>query len=259
MRKDREFGLFSLVHPKFQLSFPTFAITIQSTAFMNRLQLIKDLIKQRNYQHYLEIGVFNGHIFFRVPARLKVAVDPAFRFSTLRKWGKTLLKLHNLRNHYYQKTSDRFFDEDAGQIFYRKKIHIALIDGMHEYAYALRDVENTLQYLDDNGVIVMHDCNPLSADAATSFVEWKKRTPGTPWNGDVWKTIVHLRSTRNDIRVFVVDCDYGLGIITKGVPDEMLDFSPNQIEKLTYTHLENNREEWLNLKSVEYAQTYFSL
>lgn len=76
---------------------------------MNRLQLIKSLIKKRNYKHYLEIGVFNGHILFRIPSTVKIAVDPAFRFSWLRKWGKILLKPHNLRNRYYRKTSDSLF------------------------------------------------------------------------------------------------------------------------------------------------------
>ncbi|PPL00533.1 class I SAM-dependent methyltransferase [Parapedobacter indicus] len=226
---------------------------------MNRLQLIKSLVKKRNYKHYLEIGVFNGHILFRIPSTLKIAVDPSFRFTWLRKWGKTLLKPHNLRNRYYQKTSDTFFVEDACRIFDGKKIHIALIDGMHEYAYALRDVENTLQYLDDNGVIIMHDCNPVSADAAATFDEWQTKKPGTPWNGDVWKTIMHLRCNRDDIRVFVIDCDHGLGIITKGVPDDMLSFTPEQVEELTYAHLECNRDKWLNLKSVDYARTYFGI
>jgi len=226
---------------------------------MNRLQLIKSLIKKRNYKHYLEIGVFNGHILFRIPSTVKIAVDPAFRFSWLRKWGKILLKPHNLRNRYYRKTSDSFFLEDASRILNGKKIHIALIDGMHEYAYALRDVENTLRYLDDNGVIIMHDCNPVSADAAATFDEWKAKKPGTPWNGDVWKTIMHLRCSRSDVRVFVIDCDHGLGIITKGIPDEMLSYTPEQVGQFTYASLAGNRNEWLNLKSVEYAQAYFGI
>lgn len=33
-----------------------------------------------------------------------------------------------------------------------------------------------------------------------------------PWSGDVWKSIVHLRSIRPDLRVAVLDCDSGVGI-----------------------------------------------
>lgn len=130
---------------------------------------------------------------------------------------------------------------------------------MHEYAYALRDVENSLQYLDEGGIIIMHDCNPTTADAAVSFEEWENKKSGTPWNGDVWKTIVHLRSTRQDVNVFVLNCDYGLGVVMKGKPENMLKFTPEEIQALTYADLERHRDEWLNLKPAEYAQTYFRL
>jgi len=227
---------------------------------MDRLKLIKGLIKKRKYRNYLEIGVFNGHILFRIKSKMKIAVDPAFRFTWSRKWGKILLNPNNLRNTYFEKTSDAFFGEDAERVFGTgRKVHIALIDGMHEYAYALRDVENTLRYLDDGGVIVMHDCNPITADAAVSFEAWNDKKSGTPWNGDVWKTIIYLRSMRKDIHVLVLECDQGLGIIMKGEPENMLNFTEEEIRSFTYDDLQRNRTAWLNLKPAEYARTFFGL
>ena len=73
---------------------------------------------------------------------------------------------------------------------------------MHEYSYALRDVENTLKYLSENGVIILHDCNPQKKEDAVSFEEWKARDFKNTWNGDVWRTVLHLRSLRNDINIF---------------------------------------------------------
>ncbi len=226
---------------------------------MNRLTIIKDLMTTKGLKNYLEIGVFNGHIFFRIKSNFKIAVDPEFRFDKLRIFGKTLLNPHNVHNKYYSKTSDAFFAEDAPELLKDKPLHIALIDGMHEYDYALRDVENTLKYLSDDGVIIMHDCNPLTKQAASSFQEWKDREFADTWNGDVWKVILHMQSVRDDVNAFTIDCDHGLGIITKRKSEQRFNFTKEQINSFTYEDFERHRKEWLNLKHCNYFYEYFQI
>lgn len=212
-------------------------------------------MSQKGLKNYLEIGVENGHIFFRIKSTFKVAVDPKFIFDASRRFGKAILNPYNLTNQYFEKTSDDFFAQDAQRVFAGKKLQLALVDGMHEYHFALRDVENTLNYMGDDGVIIMHDCNPQTLGAAGRFEDWEVGE----WNGDVWKTIIHLRSQRPDLTVFVLDCDQGLGIVTRKKPDSVLDFTPAQVEALTYDGLVQNREKWLNLKSTAYFYEYFGL
>ena len=226
---------------------------------MNRITLIQSLMKQKGLKNYLEIGVFNGHVFFRIESTFKIAVDPEFKFDALRKIGKTIINPYNLFNKYFSKTSDDFFAQDAGHLFAQNKINIALVDGMHEYAYALRDVENILNYLSDDGVIIMHDCNPATKEAGRTYEEWKAMGSSGQWNGDVWKAIVHLRTLRKDIDVFVLDCDYGLGIITKRKPENNLNFSLQQIKSFTYEDFNANRAQWINLKRADYSYEYFKL
>jgi len=216
-------------------------------------------MKQKGLKHYLEIGVFNGHVFFRVKSTFKIAVDPEFKFDALRKMGKTVINPYNIFNKYYSKTSDDFFEQDAPGLFTKNKIDIALVDGMHEYEYALRDVENILDSLSDDGVIIIHDCNPATKEAARTYDEWKAKGMTGQWNGDVWKAIVHLRSLRNDIDVFVLDCDYGLGIVTKRKPENNLNFSLQQIISFTYEDFNANRAQWINLKRADYSYEYFKL
>lgn len=223
---------------------------------MDRIKLIKFLLNQKESKNYLEIGVFNGHVFFKVKSTFKIAVDPEFKFDFLRKTGKTIINPFNLFNKYYLKTSDDFFNEDAAVLFHSKKIDISLIDGMHEYGFALRDVENTLRYLDENGIIIMHDCNPLTKEASIPFNEWEAKGMTGTWNGDLWKTIVHLRSLRKDINVFVLSCDHGLGVITKRKPENSLDFSVEQINSMTYQDFDKNRDQLLNLKTPDYIFQY---
>ena len=224
---------------------------------IDRISIITALMKSRRLNNYFEIGVHNGHVLFKIRSNFKIAVDPNFVFDSLRKAGKILINPCNFFNQYFEKTSDDFFREDAGKVFATKKVEIALIDGLHQYDYALRDIENTLKYLSDDGVILVHDCNPLSQSASGTFEDWQASGEKGFWNGDVWKAIVHLRSTRNDINIFVLDCDHGLGIVTKGEAEKPLSFQKEYIEKLTYADFDADRKQLLNLKPANYFNNFF--
>ncbi len=225
---------------------------------MNRLTCLQTLIKQRKFNRYLEIGVANGQIFFNVNCTVKMAVDPDFMLDNWRILGKIFVNPYNVFNRYFNKTSDDFFREDAPRLYSKKKGQIALIDGMHEFAFALRDVENSLRNMTDDGVIILHDCNPLTSEAACSFVEWKARGFKGDWSGDVWKTVLYLRACRPDLTTFVLDCDYGIGVVTKK-PSEALSISKEDIDKFTFDDFSAHREKWLNLKPADYFYEYFGL
>jgi hypothetical protein len=110
----------------------------------------------------------------------------------------------------------------------------------------------------------MHDCNPgceteaVEVDSREQASRTDARGRKLGWSGDVWKTIAHLRSTRNDLNIFVLDCDHGVGIITRDRPESIIDFTPEKIKQLTYKDLDNNREQILNLKPPEYLQQFLS-
>lgn len=226
---------------------------------LNRIKLIQNLMKQKGLLNYLEIGVSTGHVLFRIKSNSKIAVDPDFRFGFFRKAGKIILNPSNLFNKYFPKTSDDFFKEDAPGLFAEKKADLIFIDGMHEYSFALNDVENSLRYLSDDGVIILHDCNPQTKMAAATFEEWSKRKNAGTWNGDVWKTILHLRSLRDDINVFTLDCDHGLGIVTRRQPENKLNYNAAEINGFKYEDFDANRKSWLNLKPAGYFYEYFKL
>ncbi len=226
---------------------------------MNRLFFLKKLFREKNFRTYLEIGVFEGRVFFSVPAAKKIAVDPEFRFTSSKKFKRVFRRFSNLWAKFYEEPSDDFFVKDAPQLFQKHKIDACLVDGMHEYTFALRDIENSLKYLQKQGVILVHDCNPVTEEASVSFEEYKKRGYVEDWNGDVWKAIVHLRSLREDINVFVLDCDQGVGVITFGKPESQLNFKEEDIRALTYQQLNENRKEWLNLKAPSYFFDYFGI
>jgi Methyltransferase domain len=224
-----------------------------------RKYLIQDMINKKKYATYLEIGVFLGGLFFPIKAKRKIAVDPHFVFGKVKRMKAIRHNLSNFNSRYYEKSSDDFFRQNAERLFKSKPIDICFVDGMHEYEYALRDVENTLNYLQQDGVIIMHDCNPQTAEAAMSFEYYESKNHNMAWSGDVWKTILHLRSLRKDITVFVLDVDFGLGVVCKRQPEDTLPFTTEEIHNLTYNDLDKNRQQWLNLKSMEYYYRFFNL
>jgi hypothetical protein len=145
---------------------------------------------------YLEIGVKRGAVFRHITADEKIAVDPAFKLSGR---SRRLADAKARATHYFETTSDAFFANEAG-FLEERGIDVALIDGLHTYEQVVRDVENTLRYLREDGVIVLHDCNPPRrsvAFPATSYADFRARNHwwDLDWSGDVWKVIVYLRST----------------------------------------------------------------
>lgn len=222
---------------------------------MLRTDVIQMFLDLKENSSYLEIGVKDGDNFFPLKASSKTAVDPKFVF-TLKSRFRWMYKNHsNLTARYFEITSDQYFEKPEVKI---KKMDVVFIDGLHTYQQSLRDVLNSLTILKDNGVIIMHDCNPPHAAAA-----YPSESPATAalaglsgwngeWCGDVWKTICYLRSTRADLRSFVLDTDYGLGIITKGDADEMLNISEESISVMTYDDLVKDREKLIGLRNKEY-------
>jgi hypothetical protein len=223
-----------------------------SSSKYDRVKIIQQVIDKTAARNYLEIGVFRGDCFINIRARRKTAVDPAPDIPLmprLKRWFK------NLRVRIHAQPSDVFFAGLDSSV----RFDVVFIDGLHTYEQTLRDVENSLRFLNDGGVVLMHDCNPVFAAAAHPAKSKAEASamnlPGWTgeWNGDVWKAICHLRSHRPDLRVFVEDCDYGVGIVTRNKPDGMLGYSEAEISRMTYEDFAKNRQAILNLK----PETYF--
>jgi len=222
---------------------------------MNRLEVIQAIIDCKNAKTYLEIGVESGDVFLNVKARKKIAVDPNNLITRKSRFRAIFKDLSNLFNEYYEMTSDTFFKTGS---LVKYGFDVVFVDGLHTYEQSLRDIHNSLQLLQEDGVIVLHDCNPKSesiaypVDSCQQAARLNLDSWTGEWSGDVWKTIAYLRSIQKDLKVFVLDCDYGIGIITKGEPESMLGYSKEEIDDFSYQDLEKSRSKILNLKSIDY-------
>ena len=190
---------------------------------MTRTELINGLIQKNNYTTYLEIGVNTpaqpGYNWVGVKIPVKHGVDPNVNTT-------------------YQMTSDDFFEKYVAQ-----KYDIIFIDGLHLHEQVYRDIVNSLNHLNDNGIIVVHDCNPV-----TEITQRRERVTDA-WHGDVWKAIVQLKTENTNIEICTVNTDEGCGIIRKGSQD-LLKVDENE-NIYDYSFLEKNRVKALNLISIE--------
>ena len=85
----------------------------------------------------------------------------------------------------------------------------------------------------------MHDCNPTKEEhQIETYVE------GTIWNGTTWKAFAKFRMNDENLTMYVVDTDYGVGIVKRGRQT----LYP-KTDVLDYKFLETNRTELLNLIS----------
>jgi len=186
-----------------------------------RTDIINYLIERYYYTTYLEIGVYDVNTNFnKIIASDKTGVDPN--------------KAIDIE---FKMTSDRFFEQNT------KTFDIIFIDGDHHAMQAQRDIVNSLYVLNDGGTIVMHDCNPTE-----EAIQHVPPTQAGDWTGDVWKAFVRFRSETDVYAAFVVDTDFGVGIIRESVKK----ITPLMIkEPLIYRNLDENRKEWLNLIEVK--------
>lgn len=157
-----------------------------------RTDLINYLIKKNNFKSYLEIGVGYGYNFKNVHCKIKHGCDPYFS-------KKDGIYCNFIK---YNMTSDLMFEQMSADI----KYDIIFIDGLHEGNQVLRDIYNSLNHLNSNGFILIHDSLPPSASVA-SF----PRGEAIIWYGTVYKAYPVLKE--NNIDFSIIDMDCGIGII----------------------------------------------
>ena len=210
-------------------------IPIEKIFFRNdiiRTDIINSLIKKHGFKSYLEIGVFDGSNFDSIECESKTSVDPE-------QWGSTT----------HVMTSDEFFAAISND----QKWDIIFIDGLHEYHQCYRDIINSTKYLNPGGFIICHDMNPLQKCNVISYDEYKAITDSGlynsySWNGDVYKAFIKFRKEHVDWSTCMLyDCDWGIGVITKGIGQKI----ECDVDNLTFDEFTLNKGYLMNCIPVD--------
>jgi len=189
-----------------------------------RWEVINRLVEKYGYASYLEVGVKDGVCFSQIKCTLRTGID---------------IKPLFIRRRVVAMSSDEFFSVT------RSKYDIIFIDGDHREEQVDRDIQNALKHLAPGGTIVMHDCNPPKEEYANAEREENQLL----WSGTAYRSFLKLRGTPGNLKMCVVDIDWGCGIIQRGKQD-MADIP----DDYTWDDFDANRKKWLNLISVKEFQ-----
>jgi hypothetical protein len=154
-------------------------------SFYNRQAFINKSLNKFKNPKYLEIGVDKNLVFNCIPLKMsdKYGVDP--------KNGGN-----------FKMTSDDFFLKNKDI-----KFDVIFIDGLHHYEQCQKDTINSINSLNKNGIIFIHDLLPQNK--LEEFVPQKQYSA---WKGDVWKVAVELKNSLN-CTFKIINIDSGIGIL----------------------------------------------
>lgn len=193
---------------------------------MNRVSIIQSFINKIGAKSYLEIGVQGGSCFESIICEKKVGVDPdESSRATVKLTSDDYFNRHNKMDARIEK---EFFD-------------VIFIDGLHHADQVEKDILNALNHLNEGGVIVCHDMLPTS-----KFIQEIPQTPQhVEWCGNCWEAWMKLRQTRSDLEMYIVNCDWGCGVIKRGHQE------PIKIDiPITWENYSVHSSEWANVISV---------
>jgi len=155
-----------------------------------RWDIINEFIKKYEYKDYLEIGIASGICRDNIIAPNKTTVDPDTRANK---------PMHLM-------TSDDFFTKN------KEKYDVIFIDGLHEAPQVYKDILNSLECLKYGGTIFCHDMMPTKEEVQLV----PRPLPLDVWTGDCWKAWAKLKGSREDLEMFIIQDDWGVGVIRKG-------------------------------------------
>ncbi len=145
---------------------------------IQRQNIINSLFNRYNWvnPNYLEIGVWVGATFKNVKSVNKDGVDP-----------EQYCKCEYVN---YKMTSDEFFLNNKD-----KKYDFIFIDGLHTAYQVTKDIKNSLEHLNDGGIIMLDDIFP-HCEREQEALNLKKSGAQT---GDVWKAVYNVFDTLKEI------------------------------------------------------------
>ena len=193
--------------------------------YPKRFEIIQDIIDFKKYVSYLEIGCDRNQSFSNIKIKKRVGVDPVE--------GGT-----------HKMTSDHFFSIN------KDNFDIVFIDGLHEYSQVMKDIKNSLRFLNKEGIILLHDCLPRTI--------WNQITPrlNSDWNGDVWKSIVHCRTLEN-IDTYTFIADRGIGLIFPRKNNNLVKFEKKvNFKNLTFKQYFIKHEYLMNTIHYDKSKIY---
>jgi hypothetical protein len=216
-----------------------------------KYDLINWFAKEYNFSSYLEISTpTTGHYFDKVdPTYIKTKecinyfvkeIDSLYKTS-----GNTEMLDHNFSILPFENHLNRIKSKN-------QKFDVIFIDSFHTVDYTIRDLETALTLVSDRGIIIMHDCFP---DKESLIGPWHLGN----WCGQTYEGYIRFLLTHNNLENFVMDIDYGCGIIRPFYKSEIKNDFVIDLNKLNdWNYFWSNHKVLLNLISIDKISAIYS-
>lgn len=150
---------------------------------------IIQLIKSVNCKNYLELGIYDGDTLSRVSPFVNRAIGVDIK--DIRK--------NKSSGEFYLSNTDEFFKT------FNDKMDVIFIDADHNVESVKRDFINSLNILNEFGIIILHDTDPIEKKLISPF-----------YCGDSYKIIDWIRKEFPLLNVFTLPIsEAGLTIINR--------------------------------------------
>jgi hypothetical protein len=148
-------------------------------------------------------------------------------------------------------TSDVFFEKlksnELSGLDNTVKFDVIFIDGLHLADQVEIDIKNSLNYIKEDGFIVLHDCNPPTEFHQREDYYFRNSPARGYWNGTTWKAYYKYRHHK-DLYSICFDTDWGVAVLSKKqLPHFNTLIEPIYNPFYEYLVLDKNRQQFLNL------------
>jgi hypothetical protein len=110
----------------------------------NHSDLIAEIVKQLDCSTYLELGVYDGSTISRVRNYVDRIISVDIKDIRTEQIGE-----------FHLKTTDEFFKD------FNEMVDVIFIDADHNFESVKKDFINSIEILNEFGVIILHDTDPM--------------------------------------------------------------------------------------------------
>ena len=179
------------------------ALIIAFRSFNNwrKFHLIHELAHIHGYRSMLEISTAKSGFTYALIDRSRFDVCRRLSYLTPDDWTDGAPVDY--------RSCDRDTSECLRQIRAQGlRFDVVFLEACHEYKSTRRDMQDALSLVNDNGIIVLHDCLPDSEALSTP-----SRADLEGWYGVTYKAYLDVLTAHNDLWYCTVNTDCGCGMI----------------------------------------------
>lgn len=206
---------------------------------VGRAAVMRQLCGLYDDARYLEVGVWRGATFDKVPAARKVAVDPVFKLDP------PVADRDEPGSEFHEVTSDEYF---AGLVGRDEQFDVVFLDGLHVYEQTLRDLMNTLDHLQPQGVVVVDDTRPpthlTSLPDREEYFAVRDYTGESDkrWMGDIYKLVWFVETFCPHLTYRTIADNHGQTVLWRKPRTDYPRRSLRQVADLTFEQMVVERD-----------------